>query len=248
MERSVDVDTGESVTFRYELAGLGSRFLAVLIDVLFQLAALIAIVVAVALIVRALGPAVNAIPFTRKGFANVVIGVIVLLIFLLFFGYFIVFEWLWNGKTPGKRVLGIRVVRDGGFPVDFVASAIRNIIRVLEAGLGFYLFSAVSALLSPLNRRLGDYAAGTIVVRDERYERTALLPGRADEDPVLRELGAPERDLIRRYAERRGGLSPVARLSVAAAIASEIRPRLAASFAHLDDDALLEHLAQKAAG
>jgi uncharacterized RDD family membrane protein YckC len=245
MERSVEIDTGESVTFQYELAGLGSRFLAVLLDILVQLAALIAIVAAIALAVRAIGPAVSSIPFAGKGFGNAILGLFILLIFLLFFGYFIVFEWLWNGKTPGKRALGIRVVRDGGFPVDFVASAVRNIIRVAEFGIGFYLFSAISALLSPLNRRLGDYAAGTIVVRDERYERTAFAPGRADEDPVLRDLGMAERDLIRRYAERRAALAPAARPAVAAAIAAEIRPLLGASFAHLDDDALLEHLAGK---
>src|SRR6202035_1946388 len=85
--------------------------------------------------------------------------------FALFFGYFIAFELLWNGQSPGKRLLGLRVLRDGGFPVDAGASVIRNLVRILEAGLGFYAISAVVTLLSPENKRLGDFAAGTIVVR-----------------------------------------------------------------------------------
>ena len=96
----------------------------------------------------------------------ILIALAVLAIFMLFFGYFIAFEWLWNGRTPGKRALGIRVMRDGGFPVDFTSSLIRNVVRILEFGLAFYAISALSTLLSPQNRRLGDFAAGTIVVRD----------------------------------------------------------------------------------
>ena len=87
---------------------------------------------------------------------------------MLFFGYFIIFEALWNGQTPGKKALGIRVVRDGGYAIDFGASLVRNLIRVGELLIGTYTLSAVAMLLSPENKRLGDIAAGTIVVRDAR--------------------------------------------------------------------------------
>ncbi|MBV9271246.1 MAG: RDD family protein, partial [Candidatus Eremiobacteraeota bacterium] len=76
------------------------------------------------------------------------------------------FEALWQGQTPGKKLLGIRAMRDGGIPIDFTSALVRNLIRVGEASLGFYALSAISTLLSPENKRLGDYAAGTIVVRD----------------------------------------------------------------------------------
>ena len=88
---------------------------------------------------------------------------------IVFFGYFIIFEAAWNGQTPGKKLLGMRVVRDGGYPIDFGASLIRNLIRVGEQILGYYLLAAISMLLSPENKRLGDIAAGTIVVRDARF-------------------------------------------------------------------------------
>ena len=89
---------------------------------------------------------------------------------------------MWNGQTPGKRALGIRVVRDGGFPVDAGASILRNIIRVIEMSLGFYVVSAIVMLVSPENKRAGDYAAGTIVVRDSADEvpTLALLAREAD--------------------------------------------------------------------
>lgn len=176
----------------------------------------------------------------------VLIGLLVAAGFLLFDGYFIIFEWLWSGRTPGKRLIGIRVVRDGGFALDFTSSVIRNAIRILEFALGFYAISALATLLSPRNRRLGDMAAGTIVVRDARFERAAAPPlaeHDADDDPLVRDLGAPERELVRRYAARRAALGRTARAAVAADIAALVRPRLAAPFTHLSDDELLAYLA-----
>jgi len=163
--------------------------------------------------------------------------------FMVYFGYFIVFEWRWAGRTPGKRLLGIRVVRDGGFPLDFTSAVIRNLVRILEAGFGFYAVSALSTLLSPLNRRLGDMAAGTIVVRDSRFERERLRSWET-RPAEAHDLSESERDLIRRYVERRTSLGHNARGELATRIASAIRPKLNAGYEHLDDDSLLVHLAQ----
>ena len=124
---------------------------------------------------------------------------------------------------------------------------IRNCVRIVESVLFFYAISALCALLSPRNRRLGDMAAGTLVVRDLRYERVPLRAhGVAADDPVVRDLSAGERDLIRRFVERRPSLTVEARRSLAARIAGNVRPKLGASFDHLDDDALLVHLADTA--
>ncbi|MEO6991180.1 MAG: RDD family protein [Candidatus Baltobacteraceae bacterium] len=244
MERTIDVSTGESVAFSYELAGLGSRFLAVFIDTAIQFA-----VLAGALAIFALfGAGADALVHGRAfGLArSVVVALAIAALFALFFGYFIAFETFWNGRTPGKALLGIRVVRDGGFPPDLASAAIRNVVRVLEAGLGFYAISAVCALLSPANRRLGDMAAGTIVVRDDAFESAPPAPVAERDDPVARALSPRERGLVRAYAARRPSLVPRARASVAAEIASVVRPKLAASYEHLDDDALLTFLAENA--
>jgi uncharacterized RDD family membrane protein YckC len=248
MERSLDVRTAESIALRYELAGLGSRFLAMMLDFGIQIAVTLAIVTAFAIWGLSLhgapkGHNIDAYPSSVQTFAYAVVyGFLALAIFVWYFGYFIVFEVWWGGRTPGKRVLGIRVVRDGGFPVDIGSSVVRNVVRVGEFALGFYALSAISALASRQNKRLGDFAAGTIVVRDRRYEATDIAAfgaaERADDDGLTRE----ERELVERYVARRKTLEPRARVTLAARIADRVRPHLRASFDHLDDDALLQHL------
>ena len=253
MERTVDVATGESVAFSYELAGLGSRFFAVAIDFTIQIAVLVAALLALAWIGASqsggAAAAAHAAPVSK--FAGAVLeGLAIFGVFMLFFGYFIFFEWRFAGRTPGKRLLGIRVVRDGGFPLDFTRAVVRNVIRILEFSVGFYTISAISTLLSPLNRRLGDMAAGTLVVRDNRFERVVTL-AQLDErlnrdDALVRDLSESERELVRRYAERRAALRGEARTALAKQIADGVRPKLGAAFEHLDDDALLVHVAESA--
>jgi uncharacterized RDD family membrane protein YckC len=220
----------------------------VFIDTMIQFAVATLVVLLFAWLSFALPAPAKPAPLTKVEDA-IMIGILVLAMFLLFFGYFIIFEWRWNGGTPGKRLLGIRVVRDGGFPVDFTAAVVRNVVRIPEFFTG-YAISAVATLLSPRNRRLGDMAAGTIVVRDHRFERTTAASlrgdGRERDDVLVRDLSPAERDLVRRYAERRATLSLTARTAVAAQIASVIRPKLTVSFDHVDDDHLLVHLATTA--
>jgi uncharacterized RDD family membrane protein YckC len=251
MERTVEVATGESIAFHYELAGLGSRFFAVFIDLAIQFAVAISMLLILAWATANFGApgGFGPLPAVGKTERAIVLALVIFAAFMLFFGYFIVFEWLWEGRTPGKRALGIRVVRDGGFPLDFTSSVIRNLVRILELGFGFYTISAISTLLSPQNRRLGDMAAGTIVVRDRRFERENVLDAYAREgpdDPLVRELSRAERELIRRYVARRAGLGARARTQLAAQIARPIRPKLAANYGHLDDDALLVLLVERA--
>jgi uncharacterized RDD family membrane protein YckC len=250
LERTLDVATGESVAFRYELAGLGSRFFAVFIDMSIQSAVLVVALIAIGLAATHL-PEAKALAGAK--YANVaaafVAAILWFAVFVLYFGYFILFEWLAGGRTPGKRLIGLRVVRDGGFPLDFTAAVVRNVVRVLEVALGFYVVSAIVALLSAQNRRLGDMAAGTLVVRDARSE--AMLPQSLREtvdDPLVRDLGEPERELIRRYAARRPHLEPEAVPGVARSIADAVRPKLAASYDHVGDDDLLMYLAHNVLG
>ncbi len=253
MERSVDVATGESVAFTYELAGLGSRFVAVGIDIGIQVGVLLLLLGGLA-VLGSLAPPNAAPPKLGKVERAVATAFGSFALFALFFGYFIAFEIAWAGRTPGKRLLGLRVVRDGGFPLDATSAVVRNVVRMLEVGLGFYIVAAIATLVSPRNQRLGDMAAGTIVVRDGRYERAAtsgLAAARRASDSsgdVVAALTSAERDLIRRYALRRATLSSDARANVASRIAPLVRPKLTASFAHLSDDDLLIHLATTALG
>ncbi len=136
------------------------------------------------------------------------------------------------------------MVRDGGYPIDFGASLIRNLIRVGEYLLGYYLLAAISALLSPENKRLGDLAAGTIVVRDARLAEPRDV-ARAESEPVYAPtayLTGEERALIKRFLERRDALSAQRRAELAAQLAARIRGRVPEELRRLDDESLLERL------
>ncbi len=237
MDRTLDVSTPESIEFSYELAGVGSRFLAVALDLLVQIGIVVLFLWGLWLAFGRCGVRCGAAGKLGE-------ALLVAAMFLIFFGYFVFFEALWNGQTPGKKALGIRVVRDGGFPLDWTASLIRNLIRVGEAMAAFYAVSAVVAVLSPLNKRVGDFAAGTIVVRDVAMSSPQAL---------LREMAVPvyastayvsgeERAIIRRFLDRRADLTALRRVEIAHALAERVRPRLPPELQRLDDEDLLERL------
>jgi len=238
VERRVEVRTGEAVAFAYELAGLGSRFLAVFVDMFAQTVTMIALVILIG---------VTTPGFMRwvspKAYTSASVAILAAASFLITTGWFVLFEMYWGGRTPGKRLLGIRTVRDGGFPLDPGASIIRNVVRNVEFALGFYAVSAVVALLSSENKRLGDLAAGTIVVRERTrapIDLDAYLATPARSDTGLRD---DDRVLIERFLARRRELDPAARARLAHQIAARIRPTLRASYNNLDDESLLDFLA-----
>ncbi len=239
MERSVEIRTGEAVAIRYELAGLGSRFLAVMVDLIAQVAVAIALLFAFAVAGQGI---VRLIPVGAKNLAAWGIAFAVLLFFLIFFGWFIIFETWWSGRSPGKRALGLRVVRDGGFPIDAGAAIIRNLVRIVEFGLGFYALSAISALISPENKRLGDFAAGTIVVRDRADAVADLDAYLSRATRSASGIAEADRLLIERFLARRATLDPAARMRLATRIADRVRPTLRDEHPPLGDEALLEYL------
>lgn len=250
MERSVSVRTPESIAFYYELAGLGSRFLALAIDMIIQgLVSIVLIILAAVATPRALSVA-TALHIGSKTFASAVIAAGILIFFIIWFAYFIFFEQIWNGQSPGKRALGIRVVRDGGYPVPLLDSIIRNLVRIIEWVIAFYALSVVSMLLSSQNKRLGDFAAGTIVVRDRAFEVTnpkTWLTGEDAQSPDgffdIAALSPDEIALAQRYAERRTMLNPAVAQQTAARIAAALRPKLKADTTTLNDDELLVKIA-----
>lgn len=243
VDRTLDVRTPESIAFSYELAGIGSRFLALVIDTVLQFLVLTGIVWGMVLAASH----APRVPVRSDGVVSeaVTIAIIVAVLFAIFFGYYIVFEAFWHGQTPGKKLLGLRVVRDGGYPLDFGASAIRNVIRVAEAGFGLYAIAAIAALCSRENKRLGDMAAGTIVVRDARAASLASLIREANAPvsaarPIM--LQQHEHDLIDRFAARSNSLEPHVRAAIAARIADQIRPRVSADLQRLPDEELIRRI------
>ncbi|MDP9016790.1 MAG: RDD family protein [Candidatus Eremiobacteraeota bacterium] len=239
MDRTLAVRTPESIAFSYDLAGLGSRFLAMLLDLLAQVTITGLVIWALVAISGHSPPPAKLTSAEEKLTQSIAIAIIIFMVFTIFFGYFIIFEAAWNGQTPGKRLIGIRVVRDGGYPIDFMSSLIRNLVRTLEFGIGFYLLSAITSLASQENKRLGDYAAGTIVVRDSGIVApTFPTQNSAPSIPASDE----ERALVARFIERRSALLPARRAELAQQIAAMFRPRLSADLAGLDDEKLIEQV------
>jgi len=244
LERNVSIRTPESIAFYYELAGLGSRFLAVAIDLLLQSLAGLAVFLLIAWAQPGTTALARSLGLHEQTISAIEIGIAIFIVFLIYLGYFVAFETAWNGRTPGKRAIGIRVVRDGGYPITFMDAVIRNLIRVGEAALG-YLPSMISAIVSPQNKRLGDLAAGTIVVRDRAFELVDPAKWTASDGPEAETLPGFDRitddelALAERYVARSHMLDPHAAQAAASRIASAIRPKLGHAADDLSDHDLL---------
>src|SRR3954469_23078018 len=160
LSQTIDVETPELVVFSYTIAGVGSRALAAGIDSLICIATIVLIMIGLA--VSSTRRGVGATPGVFDAWAA---AVFVLAIFCVIWGYYVLFEGLADGQTPGKRLLRLRVVRDGGYSVTFGASAVRNLVRLLDAQPGiFYFVGIVSAVVTKSGKRVGDLIAGTVVV------------------------------------------------------------------------------------
>ena len=125
------VETPEQVRLHLELAGLGTRSIAYILDTLLRYGVLLAIFVAVVLIFDALQLHWEGI--TDQFGAHFIMIILTLLYFFMEWGYFATFEWLWTGQTPGKRVARIRVLKDGGGPISFLDAALRNLVRHVDS-------------------------------------------------------------------------------------------------------------------
>ncbi len=159
--------SAENVSFSLETAGLGSRLAAWSVDTAIQLLVALFGLIAVAGLEYYLGIS-NSIPQFLQSVGE---ALVIILGFLLFFGYYFFFEWRWDGQTPGKRFFGLRVTMTDGLPLSLWPAMIRNIVRVVDFLPTFYGFGAVLCLSNSLNQRAGDLAAGTIVVVEGKREK-----------------------------------------------------------------------------
>ena len=213
------VVTPEAVVLDFRAAGLGSRTLAKMIDLLIQFFALIVLLFVV-----------GAVAFASESAAIVMI---VVFLFVIFYGYSTILETWWNGRTVGKRLFGIRVITTEGGPVRFRHAAIRAMIGTFDF---FFpapggLLAVSFALLTTRSQRLGDLAAGTIVIRDRRSEQAPVFFAPAyGAELVGRELDASLLDathytLIREVLLRGPELMPEARWAITEQLADRVAAR-----------------------
>ncbi len=241
------IETPEQTSLEFPLAGIGSRFLAVALDTLLQVAVYIVLG-----LIAALFATLGFLPTLGKQLG---IAVVIFLVFLVQFGYYGFFEALWNGQTPGKRWTHLRVIEDSGRPVTAYDAILRNLLRIVDALPSLYAVGIVTILISRENKRVGDYAAGTVVIHEKPLQgvgsiwSAAAPTGAGQQTPAAIptvQLSLDELQLIETFFERRASLDPDVRRSMARQIAQRLGERLSVPLeARPDPEKFLEALAEQ---
>lgn len=234
MDDLYTIDTPENIEFAYDIAGIGSRFVAALIDSFLIIMAEIIVFLVAGLLESQLG-----ILSGSNASESVIAALASLLAFVILWGYYIVFEMVWNGQSIGKRAIALRVVRDGGRPITFVSSAIRNLIRIVDFLPSFYGVGVIAMFVDPRARRLGDLAAGTLVVKERRAvslesltSEINVMPATRRDDsarptlPNIELLTDRDYELVQEFLTRRGELGREARARLGSQLASGVQARL----------------------
>ncbi len=234
----LNIETPELVAIEMPIAGIGSRFVALVVDYLIWTAAFIALFIVAAIVL----PALHVFSGVSENWAA---GIFFLIVFLLQWGYFTLFEAFANGRTPGKRVMKIHVIHRSGRAISFVESLARNLVRFVDSLPSFYVAGVVTMILNRQNQRLGDMVAGTLVVRDREIEsphwgelgtRTitaaAFAAPAAMTPPHLKvtlpaskvaKLSTADLEVVERFFSRRLDLDLTTRAAIAERIASALR-------------------------
>ena len=231
------IETPERVPLHFALASIGNRFLACAIDHALQTVVIILMIIAFTLVA-------NYSLFSDQLFnaPKWLKAVLIVIVFLIVSGYFAFFEWIWNGQTPGKRWLKLRVIREDGRPVTFWEAAVRNLLRTFDMmPAPFYSIGLISVFISSSDQRIGDMIAGTVVVREREAEAPAFAQVFAStvSDPALRRsfqlvdfsaninaLTEPEIHVVETFLRRRWDLPDVSRQWMAWRVALPIMYKL----------------------
>lgn len=222
------VETPESVELEFTLAGIGNRLYAVLIDYVC-----LGSVVLILLIIWAV-LAYNLSLYASGEWQLWLTAIQIFLIFAVYVGYFVFFETLWQGQTPGKRRAKIRVIRGDGRPVGLQEASLRALFRPID---DFLYIGALLIIFGRREKRIGDLLAGTLVIRESRDQRgdrlklqqpeqAKILAAELEQCPGLERITADHWLVIRDYLLRRGDLLPKARQQAEARLASQVKDRL----------------------
>lgn len=246
LQEEYTIDTPENVTFGYEIAGIGSRLLGGLLDsVILGVSLFLLNVIVIVLLDWADADTVAASVLGQEAdmtwVGGLILAIYALVNFILIWGYYVIFELTWNGQTPGKRWAKLRVVRVNGNPAGFLDVIIRNLVRVVDFLPTVYGIGLTVMFFNHQARRLGDYAAGTLVIK----ERTTLALDNLDDHsrllaptpaplevqaawqqrfPALRRLSPTDYELIQETLTRhnQGQVTPTTLHRLARAIASKL--------------------------
>ncbi len=242
-EESLIIETPERVPLEFALASIGNRFFAVAIDHFIQFLSMFLVFWGFTWM-AGLG-SLDTIDVALAEFSKGIIALMLIITFLLYMGYFIFFEWLWNGQTPGKKLLKLRVIREDGRPITLWESISRNLLRIIDSipgfGLPIYSVGLITVFLNRRDQRIGDIFAGTVVIRERTDEAPTFDQTFSESigDSALRrvqkkitfeadvyKLTEPEMEVVESFLRRRWDLSERQRLWMSWRVALPIMYRL----------------------
>ena len=229
----VTLQTPESVELEFTLAGIGNRTYALLIDYIVLGLILIGVLIAWGFLAIQLGEAIENLVGSDRSLQLWLWAIQLLITFFIYVGYFVFFETVWQGQTPGKRYVKIRVIRDDGRPVGLQQSTLRALLRPVDDlfFLGLFLIA-----LTKREKRLGDLVAGTLVIQQEQSVVSANFSV-SDEAQTFANQLLVEADLsrllpedfavIREYLQRRRAMTPQAKTELSRKLAHQIKDIIA---------------------
>ncbi|MGZ0049850.1 RDD family protein [Brevibacillus gelatini] len=230
--REASVVTPEHVMLRFQTAGLGSRAAAQLIDSVILLLVNLTVFIAIGIVL--FGKEESFFLDTD----NYAVAIVILLFFVLNFGYFLFLEAFWSGQTVGKKWMGIRVIRDNGQPITFLSSTIRNLFRIVDNLPSGYFLGALVSFFHPRDKRIGDLVAGTIVVVESGgrtslfQKRKAQKQGAVSAEPLVlteqqkQALTREDWQLLSAFITRQSSLAEAKKLELAENIARLLQKKL----------------------
>ncbi len=227
--KQVKLLTPESVELEFTLAGIGSRALALVIDYTVLALGQALLWTGVGLFSEQLSNYLDRLGVNYSSLPLWLLSLVLLGSVAIYAGYFVVFEVLWRGQSPGKRLTKIRVIRDNGQPVGMAQAVLRALLRPVD---DFLFIGAFLISLTPSEKRLGDWVAGTLVVQEKSAQQTSLtLSDRArqiaSELPPLTQLEPDDFAVVSEYLHRRSAMTTPARSELSLKLAREIRAIIA---------------------
>lgn len=209
LDTTLELETPEHIAFRYQLAGPARRAAAYVVDLIIRAA----ILFLAALVVLSTSSVATA------DFAGFETGILLLVFFALEWGYFVTFDVLSDGASPGKKAFQLRVIHQDGRPITLADSILRNLLRAADLLPMFYAVGVLSMMLDRKFRRLGDFVAQTVVV----YEPVSKLENREEAGtktdvpglPARPELSAEERNMLALFYRRLPYISEARALELA---------------------------------
>lgn len=238
MSREIFIATPENVPISYELAGLASRFAAYVVDMLLKGFIILALAVAETTLISLAGTALSR--FFGDALQGITTAAAIVAGFAVFIGYNIFFETIWNGQTPGKRLYDLRVIRQGGYPIDPTSAFVRNLLSIIDFFPLLNLAALFSILLSRDYQRIGDHVAGTIVIKQSKpislssiLRASRILPENLDQSALetirynAGRLTPDEYQAVKHFTQRRTALPGSVQQNSARLLAEPIMQRLA---------------------